>query len=133
MRTYLLSIILLSPLMLLADVVDIDADQLNEMMEQDVVIIDVRTPGEWQHTGIVEGSIPIMFFNERNQPLADEWLAQVSEHISKDEKLILICRTGNRSGIIANYLVKAQGYQDVFNVKGGIVSWKRAGYTTVKP
>ena len=58
MRTYLLSIILLSPLMLLADVVDIDADQLNEMMEQDVVIIDVRTPGEWQHTGIVEGTAP---------------------------------------------------------------------------
>ena len=133
MRIYLLCFLLILPLTLLADVVDIDAHQLNEMMEQDVVIIDVRTPGEWQQTGIVEGSIPIMFFNERNQPLADEWLAQASEHVSKDKKLILICRTGNRSGVIANYLVKVQGYQDVLNVKGGIVSWKRAGYKTVKP
>ena len=133
MRNYLLYIILLMPLSLLADVIDIDANQLNEMLEQDVVIIDVRTPGEWQQTGIVEGSIPIMFFNEKNQPLTDEWLAQAAAHVSEDKKLILICRTGNRSGVIANYLVKVQGYEEVFNVKGGIVSWKRAGYPTVKP
>ena len=62
---------------------NINAHQLNEMVEQDVVIIDVRTPGEWQQTGIVEGSIPIMFFNERNQPLADEWLAQACRAYSK--------------------------------------------------
>lgn len=133
MKVYLAFVILLFPAVLQADVTNINAHQLNEMIEQDVVIIDVRTPGEWQQTGIVEGSIPIMFFNERNQPLADEWLAQAAEHAAKDQTLILICRTGNRSGVIANYLVKVQGYQDVINVQGGIVSWKRAGFKTVKP
>ncbi|MEM7304237.1 MAG: rhodanese-like domain-containing protein [Pseudomonadota bacterium] len=133
MKTMLAFIILIFPSLLIADVVDIDAHQLNEMMGEEVVIIDVRTPAEWQQTGIVEGSVPIMFFNERNQPLADEWMAQASEHISNDKKLILICRTGNRSGVIANYLVKVLKYPEVFNVKGGIVSWKRAGYKTVKP
>ena len=48
MRIYLLCFLLILPLTLPADVVDIDAHQLNEMMEEDVVIIDVRTPGEVQ-------------------------------------------------------------------------------------
>ena len=129
----LLFLILVLPSLLFADDVDIDVHQLKQMMGEDVVVIDVRTPGEWSKTGIVEGSVPIMFFDEKRKPLAEEWMVQAAEYISPNEKVILICRTGNRSGVIGKYLVKHHGYQDVYNVKGGIVAWKKAGYKTVSP
>ncbi|MEM8844967.1 MAG: rhodanese-like domain-containing protein [Pseudomonadota bacterium] len=133
MRKLLTFLIFLLPSAIFAEVVNIDIHQLKSMLKEDVVVIDVRTPGEWKSTGIVEGSIPIMFFDEKRKPLTKEWMQQASEHISPNKKLILICRTGNRSGAVGNYLVKQHGYQNVYNVKGGIVTWKKAGYTTVSP
>ena len=133
LKILLLCLLILYPFHVLAEVVDIDVHQLKEMMNKDVVVIDVRTPEEWKQTGIVQGSIPIMFFDEKRKPLADEWMAQATEYISPNEKVILICRTGNRSGVIGKYLVRQHGYQNVYNVKGGIVNWKKAGYKTVSP
>ncbi len=116
---------------LFAEVVQIDADKFKQLMAAGVTVIDVRTPGEWQQTGIVEGSYPIMFFNERRQPLTQDWMQQTAELISADEELILICRSGNRSGMIANYLSKQHQFVRVYNVERGIVDWIKKGNKTV--
>ena len=42
--------------------------------------------------------------------------------ISKAKKVVLYCRTGNRSGVITQTL-EAQGFTNVFNLKGGIHKW----------
>ena len=44
------------------------------------------------------------------------------EKISKSKKVILYCRTGNRSGVITQAL-EAQGFKNIFNLKGGIHKW----------
>ena len=127
-------IFLLMPCTLLAEVVDISINELQTMIEsKQAVVIDVRTPREWQQTGIVEGSIPIMFFDEKRRPHAQEWLNQAAAHLTSEQELILICRSGNRSKIIANYLVRQHGYTRVYNVKAGIQQWLRLGHKTVEP
>ncbi len=90
-------------------------------------MIDVRTPGEWKQTGIVEGSVPIMFFDEKRMPHAEEWMQQASKHINPDSPVAIICRSGSRSKVVGNFLIKEHGYQHVYNVTGGIVSWIAEG------
>ena len=40
---------------------------------------------------------------------------------------MLYCRGDRMSGIAAETLAQA-GYTDLYNVKGGMVAWKSAGY-----
>jgi rhodanese-related sulfurtransferase len=41
--------------------------------------------------------------------------------------VILICRVGNRSSVIANMLVEQAGYSKVYNVTDGITRWIKDG------
>lgn len=115
----------------LADVIQINSQQLNELLRSGVTVIDIRTPSEWKQTGIVEGSLPIMFFNEKRQPLTEQWMQQVSQIVTPEDELILICRSGNRSGLIANYLSKKLKFVRIYNVERGIKDWIANGYKTV--
>ncbi len=115
----------------LADVIQINSQQLNELLRSGVTVIDIRTPSEWKKTGIVEGSLPIMFFNEKRQPLTEQWMQQVSQIVTPEDELILICRSGNRSGLIANYLSKKLKFARIYNVERGIKDWIAKGYKTV--
>lgn len=114
-----------------AEVVDIDINGLQQMMKDKVVVIDVRTPGEWEKTGIVDESIPIMFFDEKRKPFPKAWMKEAFKHISPDEKVVLICRSGRRSKTVGNFLVNLHGYKQVYNVQGGILAWIKAGNKTV--
>ena len=44
------------------------------------------------------------------------------DKISKDKKVVIYCRSGNRSGVITQAL-EAQGFKNIHNLKGGILAW----------
>lgn len=90
-------------------------------------IIDIRTEGEWIETGIVRGSYTVTFFDERGNYNIDTFLDKLDSIVAKDEKFILICRTGSRTGMISNFLGKKLKY-DVINLKGGIMKLFREGF-----
>ena len=68
------------------------------------VIIDVRTPEEFQNAHII---------NSKNI----EWqnISDIVGITSKDEKIYLYCRSGNRSGKATKILIDL-GYKDVTNL-----------------
>lgn len=76
---------------------------LDKLLKENAIIIDVRMPFEFQ-SGNVKGSI--------NIPL-DEIDERLGEIEKMDQPLVLICRSGNRSGMAANYL-KSKGV-DCYN------------------
>ncbi len=115
-----------------AELAEINAQELEKLITAGVTVIDVRTPGEWKKTGIVEGSIPIMFFDEKRKAHAQEWMQQASMHIKPDSPVAIICRSGNRSKVVGNFLIKQHGYQNVYNASGGIKAWVAKGNKTVK-
>ena len=80
------------------------------------LVIDVREPYEYAQ-GHIQGSklIPL-----RNLG------ARLNELGPKEQEIILVCRSGSRSGMAARQL-SASGYKKVFNLSGGIVGWLRAG------
>lgn len=125
----LIGLLLIQPVY--AEVVDIDIDRFKALMADGIVVIDVRTPQEWRQTGIIENSIPIMFFDEKRRPHVEQWLLQASKYSSPDNELILICRSGNRSKTIATFISKHYGYNNVYNVAGGIRQWLLKGNQTV--
>jgi rhodanese-related sulfurtransferase len=115
-----------------AGVVEVDVQGLEKLIASGVTVIDVRTPGEWKQTGIVEGSIPIMFFDEKRQADPQAWMQQASNHIKPDSPVAIICRSGNRSKTVGNFLIKQHSYQNVYNVTGGIKDWIAKGNKTVE-
>lgn len=77
----------------------------------DVFLLDVRTVQEY-HTGHINGSISI--------PL--NTLETISSlEIDKDSKIVVYCRSGNRSKTALEKLID-MGYTEVYDM-GGIESW----------
>lgn len=114
-----------------AEVSHIDNKTLQNLIEQEVPVIDVRTTSEWQETGVSKGSYLMMYFDERGQYNLDQWLEKLSTIAKKKDPVILICLTGSRSNQLANYLTKIVGYENVYNVKRGIAYWMKQNYPTV--
>ena len=75
------------------------------------VMIDVRTDEEWS-AGYIEGAIHI--------PLSEIKKNIENYEISKDEEILLYCRSGNRSGR-AKVILDELGYTNTANI-GGIES-----------
>jgi phage shock protein E len=77
-----------------------------ELMDKGAVIIDVRTPGEFQ-SGHISGSV--------NIPLQE--LSKNLNRIKKDIPLITCCASGMRSASAKSILL-SKGYTEVYNGGG---------------
>jgi len=76
---------------------------------EDGQLIDVREPSE-----VAEGTLP----GAVNIPLG-ELPGRLSE-IEQGRRVVLLCRSGGRSGQAAEFLVSS-GYPDVVNLVGGML------------
>jgi rhodanese-related sulfurtransferase len=127
--TLLLSLLALPALVLpaLAEVTHRPASA--ELINSGIPVIDIRTEQEWRQTGVVAGAIPITFFDARGRYDAQAFLQQLEQQVDKDQPIALICRTGNRTRAVSQFLSE-QGYQ-VINMEGGIMKMLREGYQPV--
>ncbi len=111
---------------LLLAISTLHADYIRQPIDQKFVnskikIIDIRTPGEWKTTGLVKGSIPIMFFDEQGNYNVNAFLAELNQHVRKNEKFALICNSGSRTQVVGGFLGNQLGYS-VIDLEGGIQS-----------
>lgn len=74
-------------------------------------LLDVREPAEYQ-AGHIKGAVLI--------PLGS--LPERLNDIPKDKPVVVICRSGNRSGRATAFLL-GQGYKNVENLAGGMNDW----------
>lgn len=106
---------------------EISTDDLQTMQEgdNDMLIVDVREPGEFMHghikhamlvpRGVLEAAADINF------PKSNEMLR--SAH---DRKVIVYCATGGRSAMAAKTL-QEMGFNQVLSLSGGFTAWEQAG------
>jgi len=101
---------------------NLDNGQLKTLLEQGVAIYDIRRPEEWRQTGVIEGSRLLTFVDAGGRVLPD-FLTRFTDAVEKNDPVILICRTGNRTSTLARHLVEQMGYTQVYNVHNGITNW----------
>jgi rhodanese-related sulfurtransferase len=109
---------------------NIDNVELKSLQAQGVPVYDVRRADEWEQTGIVEGSRRLTFVDDKGRVMPD-FVEKFTKAVGKNDPVILICRTGNRTDALSRALVEQLGYTKVYNVKNGITRWIREGQPVV--
>lgn len=99
---------------------EVSVQQLKAMMDnkEDFQLIDVREETEFEHCNIGGELIPIGTVMDN------------LDKILKDKKVVVHCRSGGRSGTIVQ-LLTAQGFENLYNLKGGILAWSNEIDSTV--
>jgi rhodanese-related sulfurtransferase len=103
---------------------EIDAPELAAWVDdeaQQLRIIDVREMSEIMQ-GTMAGAEPL--------PLATLPLQLGS--LSADEKMVIICRSGARSAQACMFL-QQQGFDKVYNLRGGMIAWAHNALPMVRP
>ena len=116
---------------LLAELIDINNTELQELLNEKTLIVDVRRAEEWLETGVIKGSQLLTFFDKNGNTNTEKWYSDISDLSDKKTPVILICRSGSRSKVIGNWMRRTLGYQTVYNVTDGITGWKRSDGKTV--
>lgn len=127
MRRLLLACMIAATGFARAEVIDIDNVQLDKLARSGVPVIDIRLQSEWEETGIISGSKLLTFFDEKGHHDAAGWLEKVKPIAKPNEPVIVICRSGNRTKPVSQFLSQQAGYATVYNVKSGIKGWIGAG------
>jgi rhodanese-related sulfurtransferase len=79
-------------------------------------VIDVRQIEE-----IAQGTVP------KAEALPLHTLPARVQDLSKDEKLVVVCRSGARSAQACMFL-QQQGFSNVYNLRGGMMGWVQSGF-----
>lgn len=97
------------------DLEPLDLHELLKSGDEPVVVIDVRTPAEVAR-GAIEGA--------RSMPL--HLLPLQLSQLDKGQPLVFYCQSGARSQQACMF-VQQQGYENIYNLRGGILAWQRHG------
>ncbi|MBI5001875.1 rhodanese-like domain-containing protein [Candidatus Woesearchaeota archaeon] len=90
-------------------------DFSKELKKQDIILIDVRRPEEFNEGHIKNAKLlPV-------QELSEEKMDELG--VKKNDDILLYCRSGGRSGH-ALHMLQAAGYNHVRHLDGGILAWQ---------
>ncbi len=81
--------------------------------KEDFQLIDVREQNEKDFADIGGELIPL------------NTIPHNVDKINKNKEVIVYCRSGGRSGQVVHFLESKHGFQNVFNLKGGILAWAK--------
>jgi rhodanese-related sulfurtransferase len=137
MKTKLLTIKILAICLLLvtsqafSEVKDVDNQEIMSLMQSGVPIIDIRRAEEWSDTGVIKQSNLLTFFDKQGKHNIDKWLPELKKIVKEGDPVIIICRSGKRSGIVSKFLDEQSNFTNVYNASGGILSWVNANKKTI--
>ena len=86
----------------------------------ELIVVDVRGPGEWAQTGVPRGAVEVSLFpspGTTNRNFIDQVLAAVGG--DKSRPIATICATGVRSSMAGDILRKA-GFTAVYDIAEGM-------------
>lgn len=94
-----------------------DASELKQKLEageQDFRLIDIREEEELSHEPLIKGAEHI--------PMGKFFTEVAKGSIPKEEKTVLVCKSGGRCGVVSREL-KEKGY-DIEILEGGIEAYR---------
>ena len=124
---------LLNSLQLLAEIYEVNNEKIKLLLENSVPLIDIRTEGEWHETGVIKSSHLLTFFDKHGKYDFKKWMIEVGEIADENGPVIIMCRSGRRSRIVSNMIVKGNSEYLIYHATNGIKSWIESSNRTVKP
>lgn len=102
---------------------DVDTNGALQLINhKNAFILDVRQPEEYKGGHIINAQlIPLGDLQAR--------IGELSKY--KDKPVVVVCRSGNRSGSACATLTK-QGFTEAYNLAGGMMAWQKANLPTRK-
>jgi rhodanese-related sulfurtransferase len=82
------------------------------------VLVDVRTPEERKFVGHVPGSQHVIWASGTAMTRNPRFVRELEAKVSKEDTVLLLCRSGKRSDLAAEAAAKA-GFTRVYNVLEG--------------
>lgn len=98
---------------------EISVEQAAAKREAGAFILDVREQEEWNEAHIPDATLI---------PLGQ--LASRVNELPRDQEIVVVCRSGNRSAQARDILLN-DGFTQVTSMAGGLNEWKATGYPTV--
>jgi len=98
---------------------EISVSQAADWRQNGAYILDVRQPEEWNDAHIPGATLI---------PLGE--LENRLNEVPKDQEVVVVCRSGNRSATGRDILRQA-GFEQVTSMAGGMNQWKGNGYPVV--
>ncbi|MFN3843227.1 MAG: rhodanese-like domain-containing protein [Rehaibacterium terrae] len=110
-----------------AQIRELTPEALAPRLADDIVLIDVREPAEFE-TGHLPGAINIPRGVLEFQVEAHPAVACVTDPAlsARDRDIVVYCRTGGRSALAA-YNLQRMGFTRVRSLAGGITAWREQG------
>lgn len=108
---------------------NLSPEQLIAMQKNNnALVIDIRTQKEWDATGTIPDSHKLQFFSDEGKYDTEKWLSELNQlKTSADQPVILVCRSGGRSGMLGNLLTQQKGMKHIYQLSNGIMQWIKAG------
>jgi rhodanese-related sulfurtransferase len=101
----------------------LNVDQYDKQIKSgEVLIVDVRTPNEY-NSGHIEGAVLC-------DVTAGSFDQKIQEY-AKDQPVYIYCRSGSRSAG-AMRKMKAMGFTEVYDLRGGVINWTKSGKPLTK-
>jgi rhodanese-related sulfurtransferase len=87
----------------------------NAVASNEMILIDIRSPGEWAETGVAQGAIALTMHNP-------DFPQQITAILNADhgKTIGLICATGGRTEYVVSFLSQ-NGFDDVVDVSEGMI------------
>lgn len=95
---------------------EISVDEAYQLYQEGTFFLDVRTQEEWDD------------FHAPNSTLIPlDQLENRLNELPKDEPIVVVCRSGNRSQVGRDILL-SNGFEQTTSMAGGLNEWRSAGY-----
>ncbi|MEM6831685.1 MAG: rhodanese-like domain-containing protein [Bacteroidota bacterium] len=95
----------------------VNAAQVKQLLEEEVTVIDVRTPQEYDN-GRIKGALLINF-------LGKDFEEEVIK-LDKSKPLLIYCGVGGRSKKACEQMLKV-GFERLYDYQGGFSDWSSKG------
>jgi rhodanese-related sulfurtransferase len=115
-----------------ADIIIVDNLQVQKLSKSGISIIDIRTKEEWDKTGVIPQSILLTFFDSNGNYDFKKWYADLKKTTPNYKSIIIICRSGRRSGLVAN-MINQKYNSMVYDANNGMNSWIKSDLKVIKP
>lgn len=99
------------------------SDAVRLINQEDAWVLDVREDSEYNQSHILDSQhLPLGKLRERLDELEDK----------RDRPVVVNCRSGQRSAN-ACAILRKNGFEQVYNLRGGIMAWQSANLPLQKP